>query len=375
MKKFLFLLSALFMSFCLIASPAFAKKTVRIGLMCPLTGAYASEGQDMKQIVELLASEQNAKGGINGKQIEVIVEDDGSDARTSAMAAQKLTTRDIVAVIGTYGSSNTEVTQNIYDESKIIQVATGSTAVRLTEKGLKYFFRTSPRDDSQGFVAFKTIEKSGVRSVAVLHDNSSYAKGLADETIAHLKEAGIKVVFNDALTPKENDYTVILTKMKAKKPELIFFTGYYGEAGLLLKQKREMAWNVPFLGGDATNNLDLVKIAGKKAAKDFKCISPLLPTDLTDKKAKEFMKNYKTKFNSTPSSIWSVLAGDAFKVIVKAIEATNSTKPDVLADYMHNDLKNLSGLTGKISFNAKGDRIGDVYRIYQVDNNGHFILK
>ncbi len=374
MRKFLFLLSILFLSICFLANPCFAKKTIKIGLMCPLTGAYASEGQDMQQIVELLADELNAKNGINGTKVEIVVADDGSDAKTSAMAAQKLITKDVIAVIGTYGSSNTEVTQNIYDESKIIQVATGSTAVRLTEKGLKYFFRTSPRDDSQGLVAFQTIQKSGAKRIAVLHDNSSYAKGLADETVEHLKHAGMNIVFNDALTPKENDYTVTLTKIKSQKPDLVFFTGYYGEAGLLLKQKKEMGWNVPFIGGDATNNLDLIKIAGKKAVQGFQCTSPLLPTDLTDEKAKMFMTNYKTKFKSDPSSIWSVLAGDAFKVIVKALEATNSTNSDVLADYLHNKLKDFPGLTGKISFNGKGDRIGDVYRVYKVDH-GNFILQ
>ena len=374
MKKVLFLLLMLFISICVMANPCFAKKVVKIGLMCPLTGAYASEGQDMRQIVELLADELNAKGGINGTKVEIIVADDGSDTKTSAMAAQKLVTKDVIAVIGTYGSSNTEVTQNIYNESKIIQVATGSTAVRLTEKGLKYFFRTSPRDDSQGFIAFKTIQKTGAKRIAVLHDNSSYAKGLADETVEHLKNAGINVVFNNALTPKENDYTVILTKIKSQTPDLVFFTGYYNEAGLLLKQKKEMGWDVPFIGGDATNNLDLIKIAGKKAVQGFQCTSPLLPADLTDEKAKLFMTNYKTKFKSNPSSIWSVLAGDAFKVIVKALESTNSKNSDVLADYLHNKLTDFPGLTGKISFNAKGDRVGDVYRIYKVDQ-GNFVLQ
>jgi branched-chain amino acid transport system substrate-binding protein len=90
-----------------------------------------------------------------GKKVEIVAEDDGGDPRTAALAAQRLSTRDIVAVIGTYGSSITEASQNIYDENKIVQVATGSTAIRLSEKGLRYFFRTSPRDDEQGLVAAK----------------------------------------------------------------------------------------------------------------------------------------------------------------------------------------------------------------------------
>ena len=156
----------------------------------------------------------------------------------------------------------TEASQNIIDEAEIMQIATGSTSVRLTEKGLPLFFRTCPRDDEQGRVASKVIAAKGFKKVAILHDNSSYAKGLAEEAQKGLKDAGVPVVFYDALTPSERDYTAILTKLKAADPDLIFFTGYYPEAGMLLRQKKEMHWDVPMMGGDAANNTDLVKIAG-----------------------------------------------------------------------------------------------------------------
>ena len=144
----------------LLANAAMAADTVKIGLMAPLTGSWASEGQDMKQIVELLVEEVNAKGGLLGKQVELMTEDDGGDPKTAALAAQKLSTQGVAAVIGTYGSSVTEASQMIYDENQIIQIANGSTAVRLTEKGLRYFFRTSTRDDEQGRVAAKTAQKN-----------------------------------------------------------------------------------------------------------------------------------------------------------------------------------------------------------------------
>ena len=176
MKKILFFLLA----FCFLASMAHAQETVKIGLMAPLTGSFASEGAEMKQVLELLAADLNAKGGLLGKKVELIVDDDGSDARTAALAAQRLTTKGVVAVIGTYGSSVTEASQNIFNEAKIIQVANGSTAIRLSEEGLKYFFRTCPRDDEQGKVAVDAIVKTKAKKVAILHDNSTYAKGLAD---------------------------------------------------------------------------------------------------------------------------------------------------------------------------------------------------
>ncbi len=370
MKQVVFLV----MICCLVANLAGAAETIKIGLMAPLTGPWASEGQEMKQILDLLVEQVNAKGGVLGKQVELIAEDDGGDPKTAALAAQRLSTQEIVAVIGTYGSSITEASQNIYDEAQIIQIANGSTAVRLSEKGLKYFFRTCTRDDEQGQVAAKTIQLKGFKKVAILHDNTTYAKGLADETKA-LLAGKVDIVFFDALTPGERDYTAILTKMKAAGPDGVFFTGYYPEAGLLLRQRKEMGWDVPFIGGDANNNPDLVKIAGDASA-GFYFLSPPVPQDLPSEDAKAFLEAFKKKYNgTTPGSIWAVLAGDAFRVITAAIEATGSTEPDKLADYLHNELKDFAALTGTISFNEKGDRVGELYRVYKVDEKGNFILQ
>lgn len=372
MKKSMFLL----LSICFLASTALAAGPVKIGLMGPVTGPWASEGQEMKQVLDLLVEELNAAGGLNGEKVQVMTEDDGGDPRTAALAAQRLATMGITAVIGTYGSAVTEATQNIYNEGKIIQIGNGSTAIRLTEKGLKYFFRTCPRDDEQANVAAGTIRKLGVKKLAILHDNSTYAKGLADETKRLLaNDKGIEIVFFDSLTPKEQDYTTILTKMKAAGPDFVFFTGYYGEAGLLLKQKKEMGWNVSFMGGDATNNPDLVKGAGKDAAAGFYFISAPLPKDLPSKEAREFVTSFTKKYGNAPSSIYSVLAGDGFRVITYAIAQTKTTDPDKLADYLHTGLKDFPGLSGKISFNEKGDRVGEVYKVYKVDPQGEFILQ
>ena len=353
---------------------AWAADTVKIGLMAPLTGSWASEGQGMKKIVELLAEQQNAKGGVLGKPIEVVTEDDGGDPRTASLAAQRLTTKGVAAVVGTYGSSVTEASQSIYDEAKIPQIANGSTAIRLTEKGFKHFFRTAPRDDEQGRMAAQTIEKLGFKKVAILHDSTSYAKGLADEANALLKKKGTEVVFFDALTPKENDYTAILTKLKGANPDVVLFTGYYPEAGLLLKQKKGMNWNVPFIGGDDTNNVDLVKIAGK-AAEGYYFLSPPQPQDLDTADAKAFLADFQKKYNELPPSIWAVLAGDGFRVMVAGIAGAKSTDGAKIADYLHKDLKNFSGLSGPIAFDAKGDREGEVYRVYKVDADGKFVMQ
>ncbi len=371
MKRFLILTLAL----CLAPLPAFSAEPLRIGLMAPMTGSWASEGQEMKQILELLAADLNRDGGLLGRPVEVVVEDDGGDPRTASLAAQRLATRKVAAVIGTYGSSITEASQGIYDDFRIVQIANGSTAVRLTEKGLPYFFRTSPRDDEQGRVAAQTLEKMGYKKVALLHDNTSYAKGLAEETRALLKQKGIAIVFFDALAPGERDYTTILTKLKGAKPDAVFFSGYYPEAGLLLRQKKEMNWPVPFLGGDATNNPDLVKIAGEKAAEGFSFLSPPVPQDLPFPKAKAFIDAYTKKYGSPPGSIWAVLAGDGFLAATGGIAAAKSEAPDLLVAALHGEGFKVEGLTGPIAFNAKGDRLGEVYRVYRVDAKGAFVLQ
>lgn len=356
----------------LICSPAFA--SVKIGLMAPITGAFANEGQDMKKVVEILVEETNKSGGIKGEKVELIVEDDGSTPRSAATAASRLVAQGVVAVVGTYGSAVTEASQDIYDEAGVVQIGTGSTSIRLTDKGMDGFFRTCPRDDEQGRVAVDVLMGKGYENIAILHDNSAYARGLADEAKKNLDLKDAKIVFFDALQPGERDYSAILTKMKGVNPDVIFFTGYYPEAGLLLRQMHEMKWSVPMMGGDAANNTDLVRIAGADAAAGYSFISPPMPADMDSAEAKDFMKAYKDKHDSMPSSIWSVLAGDAYLVIAEAIKEAGADSKKV-ASYLHDGLKDFEGLSGNISFNQKGDRVGDVYRLYIVDKLGNFVLQ
>lgn len=358
-----------------LASPLFAADAVKIGVMAPVTGQWASEGQDMVNIVKLLADDINKNGGVNGHAVEIEVGDDGGDPKVAALAAQRLIDSGVVAVVGTYGSAITEAAQDIYAEDGVLQIGTGSTSVRLTEKGLPLFFRTCPRDDDQGKVMVKNVASFlGFKKAAILHDNSSYAKGLADEAHALLKEAGVKEVFFDALTPGERDYTTILTKMKTTDPDVIIFTGYYPEAAMLLRQKKEMGWDVAMIGGDATNNSDLIELAGAEAAAGYYFISPPGPSDLRASISFTFLSEFKSRHGTLPTSIWSLMAGDAFKVLMEAAKHVDKIDAESLAGYLHNDLKDYKGFTGTISFNEKGDRVGDLYRLYQVSPEGKFVL-
>ncbi|MDL2226153.1 branched-chain amino acid ABC transporter substrate-binding protein [Deltaproteobacteria bacterium OttesenSCG-928-M10] len=370
----LFAAIGLALSLVLSAPLALAADPVKIGVMAPVTGQWASEGQDMVNIVKLLAEDFNKAGGAGGLTVEIEVGDDGGDPKTAVLAAQRLVDLGVVAVIGTYGSAITEATQDIYAEDDVLQIGTGSTSIRLTEKGLPLFFRTCPRDDDQGRVMAKHVQNLGFKKAALIHDNSSYAKGLADEVRGLLKGTAVEIVFDDAITPGDRDYTTTLSKIKTVSPDVIIFTGYYPEAGMLLRQKKEMAWEVALIGGDATNNMALVDIAGKEAAAGYYFISPPGPSDLTDEMSLKFMGEYKALYKTMPSSVWSVMAGDAFKVIAEALGKVDKPTSENIAAYLHNGLKDFVGFTGPIAFNGKGDRVGDVYRLYVVDGSGNFTL-
>ncbi|MDR1397288.1 MAG: branched-chain amino acid ABC transporter substrate-binding protein [Desulfarculales bacterium] len=355
------------------AGPGGAQE-IKIGLMCPLTGDWAQEGRDMQRFLEMQVEDLNAAGGIKGIPVRLIVADDGGNPRSANLAAQRLVESQVAAVVGTYGSAVTEASQGIYDEAKVVQIANGSTAIRLTEKHFTGFFRTCTRDDFQGRAVARAVTRLGFRKVALVHDNSSYAKGLAVEVEPLLQAAGVEIVYYDALTPGERDYSTIITKMKTLSPEAVVFTGYYPEAGMILRQMQEMGWKVPIIGGDATNNLTIVEIAGREAAAGYYFISPPGPQDLSGEEAKAFMAEYEAKYGQMPGSIFAVLAGDAFKALVKAITEAGSDY-EAISSYLHNDLKNFDGFTGPIAFDAKGDRVGDLFRLYRIDGEGKFVLQ
>lgn len=255
-----------------------------------------------------------------------------------------------------------------------MQIGTGSTSIRAHRQGNEALLPHLPARRRAGPRGPEHAGEVRLQKVAILHDNSAYAKGLADEAKQRiLDKKSADIVFFDALVPGERDYSAILTKIKGVKPDAILFTGYYPEAGLLLRQMQEMKWAVPIIGGDATNNTDLVKIAGDAAA-GYRFISPIMPADIDTPMAKAFLKAYEAKYHSLPSSIWSVLAGDAYNVLIAAIKA-KGPDPAAIAGYLHNDLKNLDCFTGQISFDEKGDRVGDLYRLYEVNAKGEFILQ
>ena len=352
------------------------EETIKIGLQGPMTGDYAYEGKGFKNALTMLVEQVNAAGGINGKQVELLVEDDAGDPTQSALVAQRLVDAKVVAVIGAYNSTATEPASEIYNEAGILHITPSSTAVRLTTKGFPRFFRVCFLDDRQGLFAVKFMkEVLGAQNIGILHDNSTYAQGLAEETRRYAGEMGLKVGFYDAINPNDQDFTPILTKIGAANLDAVYFTGYHSEAGLLLKQSAELGLEVQWLGGNAANNPVMVEIAGIQNAAGMFVTTEPLPQDLNYPEARKFVADYMARYGEEPASVWTIMAGEAFNVIRIAMEQTQSTDPGVLADYIHHQLKNVNGLTGPIlGFDEKGDRLGTIHVAYVIDDKGNFVL-
>lgn len=375
------LIAVLVLGLSVSLSLAKGKEAVIIGLQGPITGPWAYEGQMAKQSCEIAAQLINDRGGIlGGRMVELKVVDDAGEPKTGALAATKLVgQKKVVAAISTYGSSICEPASNIYEKAKKVNIGYGVTAVRLTQRNFKYFFRTCGRDDSQGkFFADAVPAKFDAKKIAIMHDNTAFGKGLAEDTRRALK-AGIdsgklEIVYYDAITPGEKDYHVILTKLRETKPDVWYFTGYYAEAALLISQAREIGITCPFVGGNAAINDEFVKIAGIDIAKGCFMTNEPLPGDLPYAEAKAFLTAYRDKFGEIPSSPWPIYAADALNIIAYAIDKAQSTKSSDIAEYLRDKVDGVPGVTGPIGFTEQGDREGVPFYLYVVNEEGKIVV-
>lgn len=356
-----------------------AAETIKIGLQAPLTGDYAAEGQWAKQSVEIAAELINKKGGVLGKQVEIVVVDDASNPKDSALAAQKVIAQGLKEVIASYGSSVTAPAADLYDANKVVSVGYGCTAVRLTmEKQRPYFFRTAGRDDTQSefFVKFVTEELKAKR-IAIMHDNQDYGKGVADDALKFLQpfidSKEVELVYNDAITPGESDYSSVVSQIKSINPDVWFYTGYYSEAALLLKQARDAGVTSIFVGNNSVPTPEFEKIAGVDVIKGSIHLNEPIPQFLTFAESSEFLDAYKAKYNELPGSIWAVYAADALNALVGAIEKAGSTDPDAVAGIMRT-MTDVSGITGPLLFTDRGDRKDIPYYAYIYNDTGELEL-
>lgn len=324
---------------------------ILIGVPVPVSGEYASAGTDILHGAQLAAKDINAAGGVDGKKIQIVSQDDACQASTGSQAAQKLISQGIVAAAGGYCSTAAFPELQAFHRMGIPYVMDASTNPQLTEQHFAEAFRTIGRDDEQGPVAASFI--TGFlhdKRVAVGNDNSTYAKGLADATVSALQQDGAQVVFNNALTPGQSDYTSFLTKIGQAKPEVFYYTGYYPEFGLLLKEAKQLGLKFTMMGGDANNDPTLIKTAGSAASGAMMTTAPLAQFLSS---AKGYVNAYQSAYGSSPGP-YSTYEYDAVGVVAQAIKAAHSTTPGKITAA----LKSISykGISGDFHFDSAGDR-------------------
>ena len=348
------------LSIVMASGAAYAQETIKIGVPVPLSGSYEKAGKDILNGAQLAADDINVKGGVLGKKIELVSEDDKCDADAGASAAQALLEKGVVAVAGGYCSSAAMPELRVFHGAGLPYVMDASTNPELTEKNWDGAFRTIGRDDEQGPFAAKFMkEVLHAKSVAVINDNTTYSKGLADNTVAALKMQGIDVAYDNAVTPGQMDYADAAKHVAELKPDVVYYTGYYPEAALFAKDVRQLKLPVKYLmGGDGTTDPTLIQVAGP-AAKGMIFTTAPLPQFLTSAKARRFVEGYKKAYGIGPGP-YSIYEYDAVSVVAKAIDDAKSTKPADITAALHK-LKNYDGATGDITFNEKGDRANAVY--------------
>lgn len=365
---------ALFMSllsFSLIAGTVNAEDVLKVGVQAPITGSYANEGQGIENGVRLLAEQINAQDGVLGKKIEVITCDDQGTAMAAAICAKDLVNKGVKMVIGSYTSTCAEAAQKTYFKAGVLQTSDG-TADSLTEKGYWTFLRNSfPNSAEAEFAAKYLVEVKKYQRIVVLSDFSTYADGLANATEDAIKKLGGNVVSRDKIKADSQNFTPILTNIKSKNPDAIFFAGYYSDGGLLRAQQVALGIKADFYGGDANDNPDFVKLAGS-AAKDAFIINVPEPAALPTPIAKSFIADYQQKYGEMPPSIWGLMNIDGMRAIIHAMEQIGSFDTKKAADYLHNMDKPLDGITGSIAFAKDGNRKGGAYVVKRIQEDGSY---
>ncbi len=323
-----------------------------IGEYGSLTGTTATFGTSTHNGVMLAVEEVNGSGGLLGRKIKLLVEDDQSKPEEAATAVTKLISRDkAVAIIGEVASSRSLAAAPICQQNKIPMISPSSTNPKVTEVG-DYIFRVCFIDPFQGEVLAKFAYNSlNARKAAVLKDvKNDYSIGLTDVFSQKFTEYGGKVIDVQAYSEGDADFKAQLTALKSKKPDVIVVPGYYTEAALIAKQAREdLKMTVPFLGGDGWDSSKLIEIGGPAMNNTF--YSNHYAADDTSAAVRNFVAKYTAKYNQTPDALGG-LGYDAAMITFDAIKRAGSTDGTKIKEMLA-ATQNFIGITGSISIDAQ----------------------
>lgn len=341
------------------------QRVVKIGHAAPLTGGIAHLGKDNENGVSLAIDEANKKGvTIGGEKVvfEMLSEDDEGKENKGPIIAQKFVDAKVAGVVGHLNSGVTIPASAVYNQAGIPMISGSATNPKLTEQGFKVTFRTVGRDDQQGpAIASYLTSEFKPKTVAVIDDATAYGEGLANEVDKTLKAAGVNVLPREKGTQETRDWKAILTKLKGKSPDAIFYGGMDSGAGPLMKQGRELGLKAVFAFGDGACTDKMKELAGP-ASEGLVCSQAGIPVQAS---TKGFLDAYKAKFNSDPL-IYAPFTYDATNLIISAMQAANSSDP---AKYLPELAKiKFDGASGHIEFDEKGDRKDAEMTIFTMKN-------
>jgi branched-chain amino acid transport system substrate-binding protein len=350
-----------------------SEMTVKIGQVSPLTGPQAHLGKDNDNGARLALDEINATGvTLGGKKVKFVLvsEDDMADPRTATIVAQKLVDQQVAGVLGHLNSGTSIPASKIYLDAGIPQISPSATAIAYTAQGFKTAFRVMTNDRQQGKVLGEyAVKNLGAKRIAIIDDRTAYGQGLADEVERAVKASGGEVIAREFTTDRSTDFLAILTSIKARKPDLVFYGGMDAQGAPMAKQLRSLGIKAKFLGGDGVQTSEFLKLAGSQA-EDVTASSPGLPIDSMPG-GKEFRKKFTERFGTIQT--YAPYAYDAAMTMVEAMKMADSAEP---AKYLA-ELPRLqrAGVTGPISFDERGDIRGGAITLYQVRNGKWEVLE
>jgi branched-chain amino acid transport system substrate-binding protein len=340
---------------------------VIIGAIMPLTGDVASYGIAIKNGVSLAVEQLNAAGGIRGRNIEIIYEDDKADPKTGVLAAQKLIFVDKVpAIIGAVASGVTLAVAPICESNKVILLSPASSSPKLTSAG-EFIFRNYPSDELEGNLVAKFAIARKYYKAAVLTANTEYGVGLNKVFSDEFTHIGGKILFNERYAEGTTDFRTSLTKIKQANTDCIFIVGYSRELGTLVKQARELGITKQFLS--TVNFYDAQSIITGGAAVDGTIFSsPVFDPKSTNPVMSDFVKAFKSAYGLEPD-VWSAHGYDAMKLLAVAMQH-NGLQPTHIKEGLH-AITDYPGVSGNTSFDKNGDVIKPA-RFLTV-SNGQFV--
>lgn len=339
---------------------------VRIGASAPLTGPQAHLGKDNENGTRMAIDDANSKGlVIGGRKIrfELISEDDQADPKTATIVAQKLVDNKVNGVIGHLNSGTSIPAAKIYSDNGIPQISPSATAVAYTAQGFKTAYRVMANDAQQGNVLGEfATQNLGAKKIAVIDDRTAYGQGLADEFIKSAEASGAEIVAHEYTNDKAMDFTAVLTAVKGKKPDLLFYGGMDAQGGPMAKQIKALALKVKFMTGDGGYTPEFIKLAGAAAEGAYASL-PGVPLDKMPG-GKEFNARFVAKYQ--PIQLYAPYCYDAVNVMIAAMQKADSVEP---AKYLPELVKiSYDGVTANIRFDAKGDLTGGAITVYQVQD-------